>query len=270
LNVEIEQNREVNKSATQQTALIEFLREFAGHMLSAGLSLEQFENAARTAFIQAAAAQARLGNSRVNQSAVAALTGLSRPQVRKYLRQGDDEPAATGGRLGQVLDAWQKDQEYVSGNGSPAGLPIRGRERSFESLVKKYGRDVSYKALLVELQKLKYVRSGRGRVALTPKGRRHFEPRELNQIASGLAFALRRHSPAQSEISVFTAEAVYPTPSLKSRLLIKKRLVQSTKAFAADIKATGDAEAVKSRATKAKLSRASILVLTIGSKNVGE
>jgi len=239
-------------------------------MLSVGLSLEQFESAARTAFIQAAAAQSRLGNSRVNQSAVAALTGLSRPQVRKHLQKSDDEPMSPGGRLGQVLDAWQKDQEYSDRDGGPADLPIRGPEQSFESLVKKYGRDVSYKALLVELQKLKYVRTGQGRVSLTSKGRKHFEPRELHQIASGLAFALRRNSPTQTDVSVFTAEAVYPTPSQKSRLLIKKRLMQSTKAFAADIKATGDAEAIRSDATNDKVSRASILVLTISPKGVGE
>jgi hypothetical protein len=71
-------------------------------------------------------------------------------------------------------------------------------------------------------------------------------------------------------VGVFTAEAIYPTPPLKSRLLIKKRLVQSTKAFAADIKATGDAEAARSSAANDKVSRASILVITMGSKDTDE
>src|SRR5689334_13456547 len=143
-------------------------------MLSAGLSLEQFEDAARAAFIQAAMTQARLGNSRVNQSAVAAITGLSRPQVRKYLKKSEDAPKSPVGRLGQVLDAWQKDRDYRQSAAGPASLPIRGRSGSFESLVKKYGRDVPYKALLLELQKLKYVHVSHGRVRLTAKGRKHF------------------------------------------------------------------------------------------------
>lgn len=238
-------------------------------MLSAGLSLEQFEDAARTAFIQAAMSQARLGNSRVNQSAVAAITGLSRPQVRKYLKKSDDEPALSPGRLGQVLDAWQRDPEYWHGGSGAAELPTRGGTGSFESLVKKYGRDVSHKALLKELQKLKYVRVARGRVELTKKGRGHFDPRELQQIASGLAFAVKRNSSDQSDLGVFTAEAIYSTPAPKSRLLIKKRLIQSTKAFAADIKATGDAEARRSGATNDRMSRASILVITMSSKGEG-
>lgn len=239
-------------------------------MLSAGLSLEQFEEAARSGFIQAAMEEARLRNSRVNQSAVAVITGLSRPQVRKYLKKSDGERKSPEGRLGQVLSAWQKDPEYWGGQSEPGELPIRGRVASFESLVKKYGRDVSYKALLIELQKLKYVRVSRSHVTLSAKGRKHFEPRELQQIASGLAFALKRLSSSQSDVGVFTAEAIYPTPPLKSRLLIKKRLVQSTKAFAADIKATGDAEAARSSAANDKVSRASILVITMGSKDTDE
>jgi len=215
-------------------------------------------------------AHARLGNSRVNQSAVAAITGLSRLQVRKYLRKGDDEPTEPTGRLGQVLDAWRKDPEYSAAETTPYELPVRGRGPTFESLVKKYGRDVPYKALLAELQKLKYVRVRGGRVALTKKGKSHFEPRELHQMASGLAFALKRTSPLQSEVSVLTAEAIYPTSSLKSRLLIKKRLMQSTKAFAADIKATGDAEAARSSGESEESSRASILVLMMSSKAPSE
>lgn len=260
----------VKKANSHQRALIEFLREFASHLLSAGLSLEQFESAARSAFIQAAMEQARLGNSRVNQSAVAAITGLSRPQVRKYFKKRDAEQMSSEGRLGQVLSAWQKDPEYWRDGAGLAELPIRGRTASFESLVKKYGRDVSYKALLIELQKLKYVRISRSRVTLTRRGSEHFEPRELQQIASGLAFALKGHSSSRSDVGVFTAEAIYPTPSPKSRLLIRKRLVQSTKAFAADIKATGDAEAARSSATNDKVSRASILVITMGSKGAGK
>jgi len=177
---------------------------------------------------------------------------------------------APAGRLGQILDAWQRNPEYWCGKSGPGELPIRGGAGSFESLVKKYGRDVSYKALLAELQKLKYVRAGRTWIELTRKGRKHFEPRELQQIAAGLAFAVKRNSAEQADLGVFTAEAIYSTPSLKSRLLIKKRLMQSTKAFAADIKATGDAEARRSGATNDRMSRTSILVITMGSKGEEE
>lgn len=256
----------MKKATTQQRALIDFLREFAGHMLSAGVSLEQFEDAARTAFIQAAMEHTRLGNSRINQSAIAAITGMSRPLVRKYLNAIENSSVGSAGRLSQVIDAWQKDPEYRGNASVPTKLPIRGRAGSFESLVRKYSGDVSYKALLAELQKLKYVNVARGYVTLTKNGLRHFEPRELRQITSGLAFALKSAPSDPSDLGVFTAEAIYSTPSPKARLLIKKRLMQSTRAFAADIKATGDAEAARTGATNERMSRASILVITMASK----
>jgi hypothetical protein len=81
-----------------------------------------------------------------------------------------------------------------------------------------------------------------------------------------LAFALKSAPFDPSDLGVFTAEAIYSTPSPKARLLIKKRLMQSTRAFAADIKATGDAEAARAGATNDRMSRASILVITMASK----
>jgi hypothetical protein len=142
-------------------------------------------------------------------------------------------------------------------------LPLRGGQYSFSALVRKYCGDVSYKAVLAELRKRRYVRVGESTVTLTQKGRSHFEPREVKLLSSGLAFALRQISPETAEIGVVTAEAIYRTPPPKSRLLIRKRMMQSAKTFAADIKAAGDAEASKSVTSPDRSTRASILVLTM-------
>ena len=114
-----------------------------------------------------------------------------------------------------------------------------------------------------ELKKLGYVRTHGKDVELTPKGQSHVEPREVGQLAAGLAFAIRHEAPSDAEMSVFTAEAVYKTPSPKSRLLIKKRLLQSTKSFAAEIKAAGEAEASKSMEKSGSRTRSSVLVITV-------
>jgi hypothetical protein len=161
------------------------------------------------------------------------------------------------------LDAWQRDSQFGSDGSQELKLPIRGEVRSFAALVQKYCGDVSYKALLSELKKLGYVRVLAKDVLLTDQGKEHSEPRGIRQLASGLAFALRHDSPGNADMSVFTAEAIYKSPSPKSRILIKKRVVQSTKAFAADIKAAGEAEASKSPKGVGGVSRSSILVLTV-------
>jgi hypothetical protein len=100
-------------------------------------------------------------------------------------------------------------------------------------------------------------------VLLTPRGRERLEPLEVRRLSSGLAFALRNDHSAKLDMSVFTAEAIYGTPSPKSRLLVKKRLLQSTKAFAAHIKAAGEAEASKTPKGSRRKSRSSVFVLTI-------
>jgi len=252
----------VKQAANTNEALVDFLREFSSYLISFGVSLEEFQDAAKVAFLQAAMEHARLGNLRINQSALAAITGLSRPQVRKVLKGIDEKPIERRGHIGQVLDGWRRDPEYWDGLAGPTRLPIRGKSRSFASLVRKYGRDVTHKALLLELGKLKYARVDNGSVVLTTKGLQQVEPKGLQQLTAGLAFALRRSSSIQNSIGVVVAEALYRTPGAKSRLLIKRRLLQSAKAFVTDIKATGDAEASRSTKTRDRLSRASVLILT--------
>ena len=253
----------MKNTPTQNTALVEFLTEFAKYMISSGVSLAEFQAAARTAFLQAAMGRARLRNSRVNQSALAAITGLNRTQVRAILHEWEDGPSPQPSRLSEVLDAWQRDSQFGSDVSAHLTLPIRGGARSFAALVQKYCGDVSYKALLSELKKLGYVQVQGKEVLLMPRGKEHSEPRGVRQLASGLAFALRTDAAVNADMSVFTAEAIYKTPSPKSRLLIKKRVLQSTKVFAADIQAAGEAEASKSPKGSGKTSRSSILVLTV-------
>jgi hypothetical protein len=129
--------------------------------------------------------------------------------------------------------------------------------------VQKYCGDVSYKALLSELKELGYVQLAGKSVVLAPRGRDRIESREVTRLSSGLAFAIRNDPQANAEMSIFRAEAIYRTPSPKSRLLIKKRVLQSTKAFAAEIKAAGEAEASKSPRGLRGKTRSSVLVLTV-------
>lgn len=252
----------MKQTTNTHDSLVEFLTEFASYLVRHGISLSEFHGAARVAFLQAAMDHARLRNSRINQSALATITGLSRPQVRKILKAIEEKSVGPGGRIPQVLEGWRRDPDYWDSELGPNRLLIRGPGQSFAGLVKKYGRDVTPKAVLGELENLGYVRVYQGCVTLTQKGLKHIEPRGLQQLTAGLSFVLRRPGNAQLGMAVVAADAIYRTPDKKSRLLIKRRLLQSAKAFVADIKATGDAEASKSDGKGDALSRTSILVIT--------
>lgn len=249
---------------SQDAALVEFLTEFAKYMISSGMSLAEFQSAAKTAFLQAAMGRARLRNSRVNQSALAAITGLNRAQVRALIHEWEQGLTPHSNRITEILNAWQHDPQFRCDSVETSRLPIRGGKSSFSSLVQKYCGDVSYKAILSELRKLGLVRVQGADVLLSPRGKSHFEPREVQHLSSGLAFVLRSDAPRSDDLSVLTAATVYKTPSPKSKLLIKNRLIQSTKAFVAEVKAAGEAEASKSTGGSSKgTTRFSILVLTV-------
>jgi hypothetical protein len=253
----------VKNTPNQNAALVEFLTEFAKYMISSGVSLADFQSAATTAFLQAAMGRARLRNSRVNQSALAAITGLNRTQIRALLHEWEEGQPLQQSRLIDVLDVWQNDSQFRPESPSEFRLPIRGGERSFSSLVRKCCGDVSYKALLSELKGLGFVQISGPEVLITPRGRERLEPLEVRRLSSSLAFTLRHEALSKVDMSVFTAEAVYGAPSPKSRLLIRKRLLQSTKAFAADIRAAGEAEASKAKNGTRRKSRSSVFVLTV-------
>jgi len=252
----------VKQSNNTHDSLVEFLTEFASYLVKHGVSLSEFHGAARVAFLQAAADHARLRNSRINQSALATITGLSRPQVRKILKAIEEKSVGPGGRIPQVLEGWRRDPDFWDSGLGPHRLPIKGSNQSFAGLVRKYGRDVTPKAVLDELENLGYARVNQGFVSLTRKGLKLAEPRGLQQLTAGLTFVLKRPAAAQFGTAVVAADAFYRTPDRKSRLLMKRRLLQSAKAFVADVKATGDAEASKSNRKNDALSRTSILVIT--------
>lgn len=223
--------------------LVEFLSEFASHLLNCGITMSEFRIAAQAAFIQAALSSARLQNSRINQSAVAAVTGLSRAQVRALLRNPPDPTSSlVSQRVNAVVSGWRSDPSFIDEDGLPVPLSIAAGRRSFPALIKKYGRDVSYRALLSEMKRMGYVRQV-GQSVHLQKDRELSKQMAMTQLLSqGLTHIIRRTShEAPKVLSVISGEAAYDTPDEPSRLLLQRRLVQGTRAFAADIQAAADA-----------------------------
>jgi hypothetical protein len=226
----------------------------------------EFRAAAQSAFVHAALNTARLQNSRVNQSAVAAVTGLTRTQVRALLRNPKETSRTVGARILTVVSGWRSDPEFTDIDGNPLKLSVAPSRHSFPALIKKYGRDVSYRALLSEMIRMGFARQRSGFVSLH-KIVAHSPQQDMTRLLSqGLAHVIRR-SPegAASVMNVITGEATYDLPEGASRLLLRRRLVQGTRAFAADLQVSGEASALRQR-KKAAVRKVStrILVVTVG------
>lgn len=149
------------QSAHGNAALRELLIELALTLLPRGMTPKTFGELSRYAFAYAAARISQHSNGKVNHSRVAALTGLSRADVKRLLQGGDS--AVPAGRSNQmpierVLNGWRVDRRFIDKEGNPRPLRISGPSRSFARLARIYGGDVPHRAVLDELHRIGAVR----------------------------------------------------------------------------------------------------------------
>ena len=158
-------------------AASELLTRIASILLRLGVDAPNAQRLLRQAFVIAARDKARNMSERTTQSRIASIAGISRLEVRSLLSRGEARVSAAfahqSTRIEKVVGGWRTDPIFTKGRGQPRSLVLRGAQGTFEHLAKKYGRDVTPKALQDEL-----VQRGLARVAhqkislLSPGGRK--------------------------------------------------------------------------------------------------
>lgn len=229
--------------------MVEFLSELARYLLAAGITSARFNDLARLAFFHAASAEARFVNKRLNQSAVAAMTGLTRVQVRAFAKQRRPEPAKTKERLDQLMDGWSSDSGFTLRGAVPKALPFSGKGKTFRALVSKYGGDVPPRALLRELHRHGYVTLKNGNVSLDLSARQTRGEQRLRRTAKMLEELVRVDPGAtdkQSPIRTHNLEIAFPATSEKGRLILQRRVSEALAAFMSNVQAAGAAAAMES------------------------
>lgn len=149
----------------------QLLGELALVLLPHGITPEAFSTLARAAFIRAAAERSRLRNGRINHSKVAALTGLSRREIRRILEIDHSATSSERKRSARtpserVVHGWLTDRRFITKHGHPKMLAIDGGVASFQGLVKEYGGDISPRGVLEELTRSRAIRKVGRRVEL--------------------------------------------------------------------------------------------------------
>ena len=258
--------KQVKSSVEARLPLVDFLSELAKYLLSAGVSISQFEVAAQLAFLRAASLEARFSNAKINQSVVAAMTGLTRSQVRLLSRIPVHSALRRGNRIERLVSGWLTDPLFTTGAGNARVLPLKGRRRSFAVLAKKYGGDVTPRALQGELLRRGYIKIHGEKITLSRLARGTKGPTQLGQLAVALAKVIKRDQPSADATSfrLFSAVANYESPVGAGRILLQRRINQGLKAFATDVESAGSAIAKASRRkrTQGRMSRTSFLLLS--------
>jgi Family of unknown function (DUF6502) len=230
-------------ASSTELELLSLLSEFARFLLAAGVSYEKFDGLAKRAYVQAASLEARFSNSKINKSAIAAMTGLTRTDVRGVVKGIRQSTEFESDRLEKLVTGWLTDPAYSSTGKRPKKLLVRGERGSFFKLAKKYGADIPPKALLRELQRQKMVEIEGDSVVLTDNAHRLPAQRQLRQLTTSLNRMLRASQDqgvSVQGIKILSADATYPELSRVGQALLKRRIEEMLKTFTTEIETIGE------------------------------
>lgn len=141
------------------TALSSILEPLARLCIRHEVTYAELMELARMSYVQTAQSHFQLPDSEMTNARIAVLTGMSRrhvKHVRDMLSSQDEKTEPALNRAQRVVHGWLNDAEFLDKKNTPLVLPIKNTKKgkefgSFVALVKRYSGDVSYGAILDEL-----------------------------------------------------------------------------------------------------------------------
>lgn len=223
------------KSAAGDVELevLRLMTELARYLLSVGIAVPRMTAITRLAYFRAASTEARFANEKLNQSSVAAMTGLTRVQVRQFAKQASLDSNRPRNRIDAVLSAWSADPAFTTSKFLPRRLRVAGAGTSFAELVKRHGGDVTPRAMLRELQRNGFVSVKDGYVilkALATTGRGDHRTRVIARSVAALIEC--SGVPAKGfPTRGLNLETEFPAAKGKLRALIQRRAEAGLKSY---------------------------------------
>jgi Family of unknown function (DUF6502) len=135
-------------------ALKQILDPLIDLMLVGGISVQEMGQIVRICAVDNAGRRVRGDTGRNSYSRVSIITGLPRSEVARLMKTGSTISQHSNynqHRAQRVLSAWYDEPRYLNKDGDPDALPIFGKRRSFESLVRRSSGGIPVRAMLDEL-----------------------------------------------------------------------------------------------------------------------
>lgn len=155
-----------------QQALFRILRSLARVAIRYGVSAGAMGELVRRAYVAAAEETLADDGRSALTSRLCALTGLYRKEIVRIRNLPPLESGAPDDRYdrsARVVSGWTRDVDFLTRRGRPAVLRIDG-EHGFEALVRRYSGDMTPRAMLEELERLKAIeRTASGGVRLVDR-----------------------------------------------------------------------------------------------------
>ena len=146
-----------------RAALLRLLEPLMKLLLDAGLGVGDFIGLAKVAYVRAATRRGQVGgkDQRPTISQIAVVTGMTRVEVAAILATGEAVSRTTEHnrqRAERVLSGWWTDPAFLTSQGEPAVLRLRGPRRSFEALCRRYSGEQRVAPILDELARVRAIR----------------------------------------------------------------------------------------------------------------
>jgi len=140
-------------------ALVSMLRPLIRLCIRHEVTHAELTELVRLTYVEVAYERYTIPEVEMSISRAAVLTGLSRKEVvrlRDALEQSEALLPQKPNRAQRVVHGWLNDAEFLDKRNNPLTLPIKQKKRgkehgSFVSLVKRYSGDITYGAVLDEL-----------------------------------------------------------------------------------------------------------------------
>jgi Family of unknown function (DUF6502) len=146
---------------TVRTAVLAVLQPLVKLLLDAGLGVGDVMSLVKVAYVKGASERHGKVGERANIGRIAVVTGLNRPEIAAILEQGEAGCHSTEHsrqRAERVLLGWWTDAEYLTAQGEPQVLALKGPRRSFEALCRRYGGEYRTGPMLEELLRVRAAR----------------------------------------------------------------------------------------------------------------
>ena len=185
-----------------------FMVPVARFLLKCGIGYPEFAEQAKWAFVRAATIDYGLRGRATSLSRVTILTGISRKEAKRLRSVQDDDDDYLGiwwRRLGDILQRWHTEPEFLDAYGAPLDLSIEG---GLSELVRRYGGEMSVGVILRELRRFGSVTDladGRVRVTARPLVTRGGDAESAHHFGETLA------NIAATMVHNFDLERVDPT-----------------------------------------------------------
>lgn len=138
--------------------LTHVLRPLLRISLRHGVTVQDLEETVRWLAVDITMSEKEFGLAaqRQTKSRVSVLTGLSRKEVHRLSDRPaphEDADFTYTHRLGDIIAGWTQDPDFSAAPDKPKKLTLKSKDRGFQQLVRRYGADVPYRAVLDELER---------------------------------------------------------------------------------------------------------------------